>query len=426
MSRKLVLVLVVAFAVRVVAGVLSGSTQGGDASEYLRLAHNLATGHGYSLATHAPFTPTDWRPPAYAALLVPVEWLDGRHFGVVILNALLGTAAVWAVALIARRVFWERPRLGGLSAWAAAVYPPAVTFTGLVLSENLSAAAGCWLVYLLFFAVIGRGRHLALWLSAVFVAGSMLILDRAEGILIVLLGLLLAVAVRRIRITLAGIALVAVLIVPAAWVSRNDAELGRIELTDAVYRDANLLLSVNDGDPTDPLYRRGVALAYAGTSNSTERAAYHRAVMQRVSEVLRARPADVLSFKAKALGNFVFVPLVWNWALEHFTENYTLGDAVRHLNARDAARVAWSLVLVVQYAAALLGLWLWVRQRRYREVCGLLVYPVVALALTIPFQADERQWWVAGFLMLVPAAEGVAWIVRRSSCVLARPKAADA
>ncbi len=412
--RRLAWILVFAFAIRIVAGVLSGMTIGGDASEYLQLAHNLAGGHGFSLAQHSPFTAMDWREPGYPAMLVPVAWLGAGHFGAVVLNALLGTIAVLALALIGCEVFAASESKQLAVALLAATYPPSVTFTGLVLSENLLYAAGSWFIYLAFFAPIVRTRPLV-WLAGLFVAGALVAAARTEGVLLAVIGIALALSLRRPPVAVAVAAVAVVLVAPALWAVRNDAALGRFELVDSAYRDANLLLSVNDGNAADPLFVRGVALGHIGESSALARARYESAVGHRISRALRDQPGRVLSFKVKGLADFPFVPPVWNWAIERFSRNYLLSHAARNLGPRNAIRLAWSLLLLVQYGLALLGLSRWFRRRQYRYVIGLLLYPCLALALTIPFQADPREWSFAALLLLVPAVEGGARLWPASS-----------
>jgi hypothetical protein len=403
--RRWLPILGLAFVVRLAAGILSGSTVGGDAGEYLRLAHNLAAGHGFSLASHAPFVPTDWRLPGYPALLMPVDWFGAGHTGIVVLNSLLGTAAVGAIALIARQLFAERPRMQLSAVLVAALYPPLVTFSGLVLVENLLFVAGSWFLYLAFYSPMATRRPLA-WLAGIFVTALLLSLSRSEGVAMALVGMLLASRLRRLPLALAVGAIAAVLVAPAAWIVRNDVAVQRIQLTDSMYLYTNLLLSFNNGSATDPLYLRGVALAYDGTSSADSRSRYESDVSHYVSDRLRHSLGSVLSFKVKGFFNFFFVPPVWNWALERFSRNYTLGDAIRHPGVRNAIRFAWSLLLIAQYLAAALGLRLWWRRKQYRDLCGLLLYPLIALVLTIPFQADQRAWTFAAFLLILPAVEG--------------------
>jgi hypothetical protein len=414
-------ILGVAFIVRLVVGVhfgwpggshgadylrIAAASGGGDAFDYLTAAHNLAAGHGFSYAAHAPYSPSDWRLPGYPALLVPVLWLGLGHTGVVLLNSLLGTAAVGAVALIARQIFSDRPRVQLAVMLVAAVYPSVVTFTAFALTENLLFAAGAWFLYLAFFSPSATRRPV-IWLAGIFVVASLLSLTRAESVVIVVLGVLLAAVVRHLPRALAAAALVAVLLAPAAWVIRNDVAVGRAELSDSIYRDDNLLLSVDHGNWNTPLYLRGERLAHEGTGNAAARARFHSEVMNHISTVLRQSPGSVVSFKIKGLVNFFFVPPVVSWAYENFSSNYLASHAITHLRARSLLRLAWSLLLIGQYAAAICGLVVWWRRKRYREVLALLLYPAVALALTVPFQADQREWTFAAFILILPAAEGV-------------------
>jgi hypothetical protein len=358
-------------------------------------------------------------------LLAPVLWLGLGHKGVVLLNSLLGTAAVGAVALMARQIFPRRPRVQLAVTLVAALYPSVVTFAAYALTENLLFAAGSWFLYLAFFSPTATRRPVV-WLTGIFVVASLLSLARAESVALVVLGVVLATVVRHLQRALAAAALVAVLIAPAAWIVRNDVAVGRVELSDSIYRDDNLLLSVDHGNPYTPLYLWGERLAHEGTGNVAARAQFHSDVMHHVSAVLRRSPGSVVTFKIKGLANFFFVPPVVSWAYQNFSSNYLASHSITHLGPRNVIRLAWSLLLIVQYVAALVGLVLWWRQKRYREVLALLLYPAIALALTVPFQADQREWTFAAFLLILPAAEGALELLptaarRKISQALASP-----
>jgi hypothetical protein len=308
---------------------------------------------------------------------------------------------------MARQAFPDslRSRIGiGL---VAAIYPAAVTFTGLVLSENFFIAAASWLVYFAFFAPLDSVQR-SRWVIGIVTTASVLSLTRVEGVAIAVIAVAVAAVLRKLPVALTAITLLAVLVAPGLLVIRNDVAIGRVELSDSIYRDANLLLSFDNGDPSNPLYRQGQALAYRGTSSAASRARFHSAISHFISNKLHDDAGSVIKFKAKGVGNFFFPPPVWNWAIEDFGHNYTLGDSVRHVDGRNVIRLAWSLVLAFQYVAALVGMRRWWRQRRRAFVAGMVVSPIVALALTIPFQADPRGWLLPSFLLIVPAGAGIA------------------
>jgi len=403
------------FVARVIAGFCSGNTLGGDSSQYLQLARNLANGHGYSLYAKAPYVPTDWRPPAYPAVLVPEEWLHAGHAGIVITNTLLAIVGLLAFFLIAEAVFANRPRLLRGTAIALTFFPSAVTYAGLAMSENVLLAAVPWLVYLIFYspafsstAVSGHSR--LRWFLGMLVSGGSLCLTHAEGVAIVIVGIGLAAVIRRPPARVVVIAVALALAAPVAWVVRNDVVLHRMELNDSMYTDAAVLQNFTHGSQTSPLYLEAVHLGVDGTSSPAARARYRHEMDALIS---RTPVSAVVKYKVDATANVLFTPLVWNWALEKFDSNYTLGDALRHISTRNIVRVVWSVALAVLYLFAALGLVLWWRSRRRVFVLAILLYPVVELLVSLPFQADPRQWLLAVLLAVFPAAEGVDHVVTK-------------
>ena len=134
-----------AFAFHVVLGWVF-TYYGGDAPEYTRIAKNLAVGHGYSIAGHAPFVATDIRLPGYPAVLALAFLINGSHWSVILLNALLGAASTFFVWLISRRLQLSR----GRALWATGISAFVIStasFAGVALSENLSMPAVLAFVY---------------------------------------------------------------------------------------------------------------------------------------------------------------------------------------------------------------------------------------------------------------------------------------
>jgi hypothetical protein len=396
-----------AFAVRLAYGLSTSLLTGGDAAQYLVLAHNLADGHGFSLAANAPYGPSDFRMPGYPALVAVAFLLKTGDSGVVFLNSLLGTAAVVAVALIARQVFPNAPGLRLLAVAAVAFYPPLVTYSSVAYAENLSVAAVTWFVYVAFFKPIDPGRRWH-WLVWLFATSTAVVLARAEGVVVVVMAVILIWRLRRLSLPFAAAALACVLVAPVGWIARNEVATHRLELTDSLDRDVTLLLSFNDGNLNMPLYRQGIALAYRSTSAS--RSGFHRAVDRYISDALSQRPGHVAAYKLKSLANLVFLPVVWRWSA---SRDYSFSDAVRDPTARNLVRLMWSVVLVLEYVCAAIGISWWWRRGQPQYVAGILLYPAVAFLLAIPFHAELRLWFAAAPLIAVPAAQGLGALVTR-------------
>jgi hypothetical protein len=408
---------VAAFVLRVAVGLSLVGTQGGDALEYERIGHNLADGHGYSLAAAPPFAPTDFRLPGYPAVLALVDLVGGSNTALVIANSLLGAAAVAILVLIANRVFPDRPVLGIWVGALAVVYPAFVTFTGVAYSENLAIPAVCVFIYATFLSRAPRTSWR--WILPVAATGAVVALTRPEGIALVALGLIASAVLRRPPLLLALAAVAATAVAPVAWAIRNDIEVHRFEFSDPTSRDVTLLLSTNDGDVHDPLYLRGFQLGYDGTSSASQRQTYHREVTSSIRHALKTNRNHVFVYKAKSLFNFPFVPVVWTWSSAH---DYSFTEAAQDLTGRNLLRVAWSFLLVIEYGLAVFGLVTWWRHRERGRVIAFALYPTLAVALAVPFHSELRLWFAAAALLLVPAVEGASQLVKRRSPMAASPR----
>ena len=139
---------------------------GGDAPGYTILARNLSAGHGYSIATHAPYVAADVRVPGYPALLALAFSVSGSHWSVILLNAFLGAISTLLVWYIARGLRLTRNGgavVDGIAAFCIAT----ASFAGIAQSENLSVPAVLAFVYVV---LVKPPRNLYL----LFLFGSLL------------------------------------------------------------------------------------------------------------------------------------------------------------------------------------------------------------------------------------------------------------
>lgn len=377
-----------AFATRAVWGFVTIRQQVADAADYLLLGTNLKGGHGFSLDDAAPFRATDFRLPGYPALLALFRLVLSQDVAIVLLNASLGALAVVGLVLIAERVIphpW--PVVVGV---VGAVWPPMVTYTGYALTENLTVAAVTWLVWGAA-AEPGRRRDAAMLLASIG-----LLFCRAEGIVIVAAALAIVYAGRAWRTgAVIGLVLVALTV---GWVARNDAQVGRLELTDPAYRNATLLLSVNHGDINDPDFQQGVGFARRAPVGDNGRSEYQQLVKDRLSDGLTG---STVAYKMKSVASLPFGPVVYEWA--NTSAGGSVGDALAGRTPRDLARLAWDAALAVMYVLAAAGLWSWWQEGRKRLVLAVLLYPVVVLLVSVPFHAEQRLWFAAAWVLVVPA-----------------------
>lgn len=137
-TRPLALILLAAFALRLLAGWLwqsrlPGPFGFGDSLSYWQLAQDLAFHRPYTCGGEMGWI---FRTPGYPMLLAPIFWIAGPDASPLwgrALGAVLGTLAVLGVWWLACRLF--NPKAGLVAAAVAAVYPGAIATSVFILSE---------------------------------------------------------------------------------------------------------------------------------------------------------------------------------------------------------------------------------------------------------------------------------------------------
>ncbi len=230
-NRTLLAVSLVAFLVRVTYILLNQRPLASDELEYQAVAANLATRFTYAIDS----SPTAFRPVGYPALAALVYSLTGvKPLVLKIVQALCDSVVV----LVLPRIFEEpNNRLKVLAAWAWAIFPPAILYTNLVMSESLYTAllvVSC----LLFVRHSHRSSHQFL----LGIGLGVLTLMRPDTLPFFLFLSLADYRVdrswRQAAITTAAFA-----IVVAPWVLRNTIVMG--EPTLSTYGGVNLLIGNN-------------------------------------------------------------------------------------------------------------------------------------------------------------------------------------
>lgn len=221
-ERGLGLIALVALAVRGAYAVWNRAfLVQGDAMTFHQVAQHLADGAGFIQPFTVPVQPTAEHPPLWEVVLAGADLVGANgYLSHRLLGALIGTATVVLIGLLARAV--AGPRAGLIAAAIAAVHPILVTADGSLMSETLYGAlvTGALLVAVRMrrtpsvAAALGFGALVAL-----------AALTRGEGLgLIVLLGVPLAwwssTSWRRRAALLAAMA-AAFAVVLAPWTIRN-------------------------------------------------------------------------------------------------------------------------------------------------------------------------------------------------------------
>ncbi len=189
----------------------------GDSPRYLKLAENLAAGHGFSAANSAPFDPEVFRPPGYPLFLAMLLRLGLTLGGIAAVQV---AAYALALCLVGRLVYlsWGEPALWCFGLFGV-TYLPVVRWATSITTESVVAL----LVALLACSWSSLMRSTDSW--AVFPTAAVLavlVLTRSEYVLLAPLLVLLPVCrpdptvVRRA----AGFAvLFSLLVIP--WMVRN-------------------------------------------------------------------------------------------------------------------------------------------------------------------------------------------------------------
>jgi hypothetical protein len=116
--------------------------------EHGEIAQNLLAGRGFTVRFLGQDGPTSQQAPLYPLMLAGAFWIFGAGTPEAILamqlvQCVAGTALVLCVAWLARMVAPQRPLVGWLAGWGAALYPPhvympthiqVVTWSALVLT----------------------------------------------------------------------------------------------------------------------------------------------------------------------------------------------------------------------------------------------------------------------------------------------------
>jgi 4-amino-4-deoxy-L-arabinose transferase-like glycosyltransferase len=228
MDRRVVaLLLALALLVRLgYVAATPGYQAANDAHNYDVHARSIAAGHGFARIGSGPSGQTAFRPPGYPYLLGGVYALTGvdratpatRYRVGRIANALVGTAIVALVGVLAFQLFGRRVALAAMA--LGAVYLPLVLVSGTLMSEPLFAAL---LLGALTAAIHHRrSAHRYRWAALAGVLGGLAILTRANAA-ILLVPLAIAVwDIRSWRALAPPALLVAVALATVApWTIRN-------------------------------------------------------------------------------------------------------------------------------------------------------------------------------------------------------------
>lgn len=143
--HRLLLIFVVALAVRLIAVSVGGGRMISDAEDHwqmgferARIARSLVLGQGFASPFIRPSGPTAWAMPLYPVLLAVVFKLAGIYshtarVTILVMQALLSALCTIPIFLVSKRVFDDGT--ANLAAWLWAFFPPAIEFSYSTVSE---------------------------------------------------------------------------------------------------------------------------------------------------------------------------------------------------------------------------------------------------------------------------------------------------
>ena len=162
-----------------------------DCGVYDRVASNFVNGKGLvdgtsSGAAGAPAVPEVGIGPVYSTFLAGVYWVAGHRFVAVrMAQAVVGALMVPVMWQISAMAFGSAA--ARVCAWLVAVSPPLVTYTGMLLTENLSVALLVCSVWLLLVAV--NRQRTGWFLAGGVLLGSLILLREEMSLLLPAFGI---------------------------------------------------------------------------------------------------------------------------------------------------------------------------------------------------------------------------------------------
>lgn len=216
----LLLLLLVALAIRLSIVLFSPLPELKDASQYSWIGWNLIHGRGFSMDNEPPYTPTARRGPTYPVFLAAIYFFVGRNYMVVrVIQAFMGVAIVFIGYLIAKNIFGKKIAI--ISVAFMSLFPMLMYYEGHVLTETLYT----FLLALLVLALIKAITYKSIKLHIIVgVFSGLATLCRPELLLFpiaLLLALILTYEKRKQALVHFGIFFIVFLFMITPWTIRN-------------------------------------------------------------------------------------------------------------------------------------------------------------------------------------------------------------
>jgi len=413
-TRRLLLLIAVSFALRVAAVLVIGEYRYPNVWESGRIAEALVAGHGFAFDWRAmlaepppePDVASTWWPPAYPAFLAACHVVapSAPYLAASLAQAALSAVLPALLFLMGRRLFGERA--GWIAAIVAAVHPPFLGFPALIqtaLFEIFWTTLALWLAMRAVVSARGATRDALLAGIAVAIAG----LTRPPALALLVIapiawraaGLSARAALRRTGVLLLGAALLL-----APWVARNHRVRGACILVSS-NGGWNLFVGNNPAGTADradlaraiPPELRGLLMAM----NEVEGDRFLRSL---AIDYIRAHPAETARRILARARNLV-------WFNEDFGRTSGYSSVIQRFT-RAIYQASWAILLPLAVAGMVLARRDW---RRHLLLYGAIAANAAAILAT--FFVNRYRAPIEPILILFAAAgvERIALFISPSS-----------
>jgi len=240
-----------------------------DGAGYRLIALNILDGHGFSSASSAPYTPTDFRSPLMPLFIAFNYLLFGRSdYPVMYMQVLLDVLSCLMVFDIGRNLF--NAKIGILATFLVATYISSIVLTASLYSETLYF----FLIVLSTWLLMGYPQ---VSLRRMLVVGIVLGLATLTRPLTILYPAFLApvlfylTPIRKQALAKLLILACGVLVTIGPWLIRNKIDLDRWSLGDSAFVYVNIALGAEQDFNWPPLLKEKFNRAAEGTLTAEER-----------------------------------------------------------------------------------------------------------------------------------------------------------
>ena len=280
--------LVIFFIINIFVVILFPSSDS-DSNEYLKLAENLAAGHGYSIDSEEPYLPSFWRTPAYPLILSLFMLVFGNYLGIFGLQVLVNTLTIYISYLIIHNFVETKSQISLLG--CLMVFSLPLMSAGARVGPE---AINCFLIVLAFWLIFKNKACCSFSAGLLFGIAA---LFRPENQIVIFI--LFFTALFLIKKTYILSLLTGIILVLTPWCLRNYYNFGFFSITDPIYSYSALPFGTS-GDLGDPVSSKRNDYVRGDVSND-ERRAYVELTKKVYLKRWREKPIGIINYKITSL-----------------------------------------------------------------------------------------------------------------------------